>query len=457
MATEQAVPVGTTGFNLRTFEQVTGAGTVQVEAISIVDPTAIAAQQKVTNAAPSGTDYGSVVWVQGFTAGTALAVTQSGAWNITNISGTVSLPTGASTEATLALIKAKTDNLDVLLSTRLKPADTLAALTNLVQLNGAAIAMNTGLRAAGVQRVTIATDDLVPISDNAGSLTVDAPVGTPVFARLSDGAAALIGQKAMAASLPVALASDQAAIPVNGDVDHDAINTLKNIQVAGHASPVDIPPTAVSANGDRARIWVDRYGAQIVRRRKIRESYTAVFRLGEAAARLDGAGFLQVANTNKQWATVHHTAGATKEVRLEYCVVYITSWSVATQAILELREISTAPTTGAPAITPKPRRFGGSPSEAVCLYLPAVAGTETTVNSPLKSWFVDEGVMGVVGTVNPLPVQGFTLYNSAQEDDEMLPPTLPVSTLSGWALMLRCVGAPTVRLVCEMGFTEEIP
>jgi len=33
------------------------------------------------------------------------------------------LPTGASTEATLALIKAKTDNLDVLLSTRTKPAD----------------------------------------------------------------------------------------------------------------------------------------------------------------------------------------------------------------------------------------------------------------------------------------------------------------------------------------------
>lgn len=34
------------------------------------------------------------------------------------------LPTGASTEATLLLIKAKTDNLDVLLSTRTKPADT---------------------------------------------------------------------------------------------------------------------------------------------------------------------------------------------------------------------------------------------------------------------------------------------------------------------------------------------
>jgi hypothetical protein len=47
-----------------------------------------------------------------------------------------------------------------------------------------------------------------PVSDNGGSLTVDAPVGTPLFARLSDGAAALVGQKTSANSLPVVQASD---------------------------------------------------------------------------------------------------------------------------------------------------------------------------------------------------------------------------------------------------------
>lgn len=52
----------------------------------------------------------------------------------------------------------------------------------------------------------------VPITDNAGSLTVDSPVGTPLFARLSDGAAALVGQKVMASSLPVVIASDQSAV-----------------------------------------------------------------------------------------------------------------------------------------------------------------------------------------------------------------------------------------------------
>ncbi len=46
------------------------------------------------------------------------------------------LPTGASTEATLALIKAKTDNLDVALSTLTKPADTqVVSQTNIATAN----------------------------------------------------------------------------------------------------------------------------------------------------------------------------------------------------------------------------------------------------------------------------------------------------------------------------------
>lgn len=61
------------------------------------------------------------------------------------------------------------------------------------------------------QPVSVAA--VVHVDDNAGSLTVDAPVGTPAFVRMSDGAAALIGQKAMAASLPIVVASDQSAVP----------------------------------------------------------------------------------------------------------------------------------------------------------------------------------------------------------------------------------------------------
>lgn len=76
-----------------------------------------------------------------------------------------------------------------------------------------------------------------PVSDNAGSLTVDAPVTTPVFVRLSDGSAAItalpitdnsgsltidtpqlastLGQKTMANSAGVVIASDQTVIPVS--------------------------------------------------------------------------------------------------------------------------------------------------------------------------------------------------------------------------------------------------
>jgi hypothetical protein len=79
--------------------------------------------------------------------------------------------------------------------------------------DGAAAFVGQKAMAASVPVVVASDQSVIPVSDNAGSLTVDAPVGTPAFARLSDGAAALIGQKTMALSLPVALASDQSLLP----------------------------------------------------------------------------------------------------------------------------------------------------------------------------------------------------------------------------------------------------
>lgn len=55
----------------------------------------------VTVVQPTGTNLHTVI-----DSGT-LAATQSGTWNITNVSGTVSLPTGASTEATLSTLNGK--------------------------------------------------------------------------------------------------------------------------------------------------------------------------------------------------------------------------------------------------------------------------------------------------------------------------------------------------------------
>jgi len=150
--------------------------------------------------------------------------------------------TGFNLEATQLLVKAKTDNipaqgqalaaasLPVVLTaaqiTTLTPLATVAvtgvstlaeqqtqttalqlidnavsgAGFNITQQGGVAVSLNTGVRDTGTQRVTIATNDVVPVTDNSGSLTVDSPVGTPVFVRLSDGAAAIT-------TLPVSLAS----------------------------------------------------------------------------------------------------------------------------------------------------------------------------------------------------------------------------------------------------------
>lgn len=212
--------------NVDTESLTVGAKTVQRQRIQVAGATdtAIAAVQ---NSAPT-TEFGVVT--RNIPSGTQ---TVSGTVAVTNANLDAGLST-LSTEATLALIKAKTDNLDVALST-LESLTTVGTVTNLSQMGGVAISLNTGVRDTGTQRVTIATNDVVPITDNSGTLTVDAPVGTPVFARLSDGAAALIGSKTSANSLPVVIASDQSAVPVSGTVTVGSItagdNNIGNVDI----------------------------------------------------------------------------------------------------------------------------------------------------------------------------------------------------------------------------------
>jgi hypothetical protein len=116
----------------------------------------------------------------------AVQATQAGTWNITNVSGTVSLPTGASTAANQSTIIGHVDGIEALLGTidadtgsidgkivacntgavvlSSGTVTTVSTVTNLSQLGGVAVAMGTGTRSAGTQRVTIATDDSVPVT-----------------------------------------------------------------------------------------------------------------------------------------------------------------------------------------------------------------------------------------------------------------------------------------------------
>lgn len=141
---------------------------------------------------PGGSDRGLVVR----TAGTVSAA-QSGAWNITNVSGTVSLPTGAATAAKQpSLGTAGTASSDVL------TVQGIASMTPLL-VNGSGVTQPVSGTVAATQSGTwtvTGAGGTFPVTDSGGSLTVDAPVGTPVFVRLSDGSSAI-------STLPVSLAS----------------------------------------------------------------------------------------------------------------------------------------------------------------------------------------------------------------------------------------------------------
>lgn len=141
-------------------------------------------------------------------------------------------------------------------------------ITNISQLAGQNISMGTGTRDAGTQRVTIATNDLVPVSDNggsisvddnSGSLTVDAPVGTPVFVRLSDGTNAIT-------ALPIT--DNSGSITVDGTTGNSETVTEDAASVGGEklflmgAVRQDLANLApsTSADGDYSTLKVTNNG-----------------------------------------------------------------------------------------------------------------------------------------------------------------------------------------------------
>lgn len=87
----------------------------------------------------------------------------------------------------------------------------------------------------------------IPITDNSGSLTVDAPVATPVFVRLSDGSAAIT-------TLPVSLASVPSHAVTNAGVfviqeNGAALTALQLIDDAVVAQAAALGSTKVSLVG----------------------------------------------------------------------------------------------------------------------------------------------------------------------------------------------------------------
>lgn len=93
----------------------------------------------------------------------------------------------------VAVTQATASNLNATVSIAASQTlSTVSTVTSLTQMNGQAIAMGTGVRSAGTQRVTIATDDIVPASQS-GTWTVGLSAGSNAIGKLAANAGVIIG------------------------------------------------------------------------------------------------------------------------------------------------------------------------------------------------------------------------------------------------------------------------
>lgn len=154
----------------------------------------------------TGTNLHAVIDSGTITVGNAtLAVTQSGTWNINNISGTISLPTGAST---LAEQQTQTTSLQL--------------IDDLPQTQGSTTAGQKGIliQAAATTSAPAYTDGQTsPLTVTlAGRLRSD--IGG------FGGTAVTLGQKVMTSSIPVVIASDNGIIVAQSSTTSGQAGTL---------------------------------------------------------------------------------------------------------------------------------------------------------------------------------------------------------------------------------------
>jgi hypothetical protein len=151
--------------------------------------------------ATGGTLYGVAGTPPGGT--TVLSVQGVAGGTVQPVSGTVTLGAGTAAVGTATALQGGTWTVGLSAGTNAVGTTTalqggtwnIGTVTNLSQLAGAAISMNTGVRDAGTQRVTIATNDVVP-SSQSGTWTVqpgNTPNTAPWLVTVASGTTAAIG------------------------------------------------------------------------------------------------------------------------------------------------------------------------------------------------------------------------------------------------------------------------
>lgn len=160
-----------------------------------------------------------------------------------------------------------------------------------------------------------------------------------------------------------------------------------------------------------------------------------------------------VANTRRQFATIHHAATATKTVRLRKAGIFFIWNSLSVDIRVDLVRITTAPVTGNPAITPGIADSSDPAAEATCLTLPTTAATEGALFASVP---YEPAVTGANSTVNPPPIIPYVdLLNGAGYDQEVKMPTIRAGVLEGWSITMDANVATRVLVLLEIEFTEE--
>lgn len=276
IASNQVVPVSATSLPLPTGAATSANQTNKAQYTHLTDGTddvlvTAAGELNVLATAQPGVDIGDVtinnaagaaaVNIQdggnSITVDGTVAATQSGTWNINDISGTISLPTGASTSAlqttgntSLASILANQTNSTQF--TKLTDGSDTALITAAGEQNVLATAQ-PGVDIGDVTINNAAGAAAVNIQDGGNSITVDAtslplPTGAATaanqateiasLASIDAGIPAALGTALIAASMPVNIASDQVvpisatSLPLPTGAATSALQTTGNTSLA---------------------------------------------------------------------------------------------------------------------------------------------------------------------------------------------------------------------------------
>lgn len=294
------------------------------------------------------------------------------------------------------------------------------------------------------------------IDDNSGSLTVDAPVGTPVFVRLSDGTVALLGQKTMAGSLPVAIASDQGNLPENL-----AAVGGTSVSLGSKVSASSIPVVVASDQGD-IKVNLDQVGATAIVAKAASTFGQAALPVYPNASQRDTyfiiANNLSISMTagggDKALLSIEHAGTSTKTVKIRRVIVsgVCTTASAAVAGSLLFRQYGgTAASTAGTAVTPTKANNASAAAEMT-------AKTQTTITLDNASrWqhrVLGTGTAGVAvgATFGPIVCYDW------QENGETAPITLRAGQLEAMCVMCNGLWAttgPTFSIDITIIATEE--